>query len=497
MEVDYVVHLAAKATFGNGKEYEQVNYYPTQVLVRILKKSLVLKKIVFTSTIGAIDRHASDRCVKPITVKSQPSPTSDYGSSKLKAEQNIIISGLPYLIIRPTWVYGKNMRRDSHINVFLSMIYKKAVPIYFRFLGKVSLIHVEDLAKSLVNSLLSEIAVNKIYFAETEAITIGEIFRTLFEKVYSKKLKQIPILKWRYFWGRIHSLIPIKISNLFLDYLYAEDRDFRQELLANVSTKKFIHDVDDIISSNIYNTGRWVITGSNSGIGLALARLLVKKGKKLILIDKDLDHLEEFNNQIVIQADLTSPNELLKVVKTISEYKVYCLVNNAGIGFRKSFNDLTLAEIEEVMKINMYAPIFLTKSLLRDLIEEGSIIVNLSSSVAFNPLPNMLMYSATKSFISNWSESLSYELRKTNLVLTFSPSGTLTNFQKQAGVKVFNHGKGLKCPNMVAIEIIEAINKSMTVKIHGRKTLVLLWFSRLLPRGINIKFWGMMFSKIR
>jgi short-subunit dehydrogenase len=109
----------------------------------------------------------------------------------------------------------------------------------------------------------------------------------------------------------------------------------------------------------------------------------------------------------------------------------------------------------------------------------------------------MLLYSATKAFISNWSESLTYELRATNKVVTFSPSGTLTNFQKEAGVKVEKGGKGLLKPEHVADEIIKAVKTGKSVVILGLKTNMLLLFSKVLPRKTNIAFWGRLFEKMR
>ena len=104
-------------------------------------------------------------------------------------------------------------------------------------------------------------------------------------------------------------------------------------------------------------------------------------------------------------------------------------------------------------------PLLITKSLLRQLRESRSSIVNVASSVAYAPLPFMSVYASSKAFMANWSESLTYELKETNKVITVLPSGTFTQFQKSAGVKVSSDGKGLLTPGYVAKKIETAVKK--------------------------------------
>ena len=111
-----------------------------------------------------------------------PYPRSRYGESKLKSETLIRDSGLPFTIIRPTWVYGEDMRTNSHINRFVSMVFERHPVARLAFPGKVSLIHVNDLATALVNCINYEAVIGRTYFAETEALPIGKIFALIAEK---------------------------------------------------------------------------------------------------------------------------------------------------------------------------------------------------------------------------------------------------------------------------------------------------------------------------
>lgn len=495
LRCDYFFHLAANPIYGSNSDYDKVNYEPTVQIVDILKKSKVLKNFIYISTIGAVDRMDNADCKEPITLKSSPNPTSLYGKSKLKSEVYITNSCIPFTIIRPSWVYGEYMRFNSHINKFVTMVYEKSIISRFNFPGKVSLINVHDLSKAMVNCIKNNRIIGKIYFAETEAFSIGNIFRIIFLKINQKKIMQIYLPRFNFIFKRLHSKLPLALSNLFLDYLWARD-DFFQKDFNLQEIRPFYKYVDDVINTNKYN-GYWIITGANSGIGYALSEHLEKLKKKLILIDKDISNLIQFNNQIIFKVDLRDLNQLFALVKNIDQYRIFCLINNAGVGFRGGLKDLDLEQIKNTIYVNVSYPVIFTKLLLDNLISNESTIVNIASSSAYNPLPHMSLYSSSKAFLSNFSESLSYELRKTNKVITFSPSGTYSNFQKNAGVKVINGGKGLLSTEYVANRIIKSVYGFKSVIILGFMTKYLLLISKIIPRKYNILLWGKLFEKLR
>ncbi|MBI4680585.1 MAG: NAD(P)-dependent oxidoreductase [Nitrospirae bacterium] len=99
LNCDYFFHLAANAVFGSDFDYDKANYEPTVQIIDILKGSSCLKNFIFTSTIGAVDRNKDADCKKPLTTKSIPSPTSLYGKSKLKSEEYIVKSGIPFTFL--------------------------------------------------------------------------------------------------------------------------------------------------------------------------------------------------------------------------------------------------------------------------------------------------------------------------------------------------------------------------------------------------------------
>lgn len=497
LESDYVYHLAANATFGNDIDYNSVNHVPTVTIVDILKESTVLKNFIFTSTIGAVDRTKKDRCRKPLNLESIPNPTSEYGKSKIQSEEYIKNSGINYTIIRPCWVYGANMRTNSHINEFVTMVYKKS-PVYkIKFKGKVSLIYVQDLAQALANCIHNEKVIKKIYFGETEALSLGAIFKIIAEKMSAKKVRQIPLLFPSFLIRSLHYKLPLTVSNLFIDYLYAVDERFKADLLDNISVGKFEDTIHEVIDTNVNLSGITIITGANSGIGLELARLLKSKHEKLALVDLFIDNLSEFNDEIILKADISNYHDIDNIKKALTGNKIKCLINNAGVGYKGTFHELDYEKTEKIIDVNIKGTLYLIKIFLNAFITNKTTIVNIASSSAFYPLPNMSIYAASKTFLLNFSQALSFELEKTNTVITFSPSGTYTNFQKSAGVKTEEKGKGLLSPQFVAQQIIRSCEKKKKFVLLGSKTKILNLILSFMPRKMKLNFVGKLFGKTR
>lgn len=144
-----VFHLAADASVAGGPAACANNVRSTERLVEALRNRAP-RRIVYVSSIGAVDRRPSDPCDRPLTEDSPPHPLTAYGQSKLEGERVVASSGLPFSVVRPTWVYGPGMRENSHLRVFLEMVRRGAPGARFRFPGRVSVIHVDDLCTALV-----------------------------------------------------------------------------------------------------------------------------------------------------------------------------------------------------------------------------------------------------------------------------------------------------------------------------------------------------------
>lgn len=285
------------------------------------------------------------------------------------------------------------------------------------------------------------------------------------------------------------------MANLFIDYLYARDERFAADFGLQECVP-FSTGIGDVIAANAHVAGWWVITGANSGIGLQLAAILDNAGKKLVLIDRQTDVLEQrFARHRVLRMDLSDEQQVRSGVETLRGLRVFRLVNNAGVGFRGTLMQLPFESVRAMIDVNIRAPLLLTKLLWEDLSATGGTVVNITSSVAYGPLPFMSIYAASKAFMLHWSEALRYEARPSVRVVTVTPSGTRTNFQRSAGVH--DGGSGLLDPEMVARKILAAVDAGKPVKIVNPATRVMHLLARLVPRSIMTELWGRMFERYR
>lgn len=492
---DWVFHLAADATFGKGEHYHLVNVVPVERMLAQLAGSVRLRRFVFVSTVGAVDRSPNDSVGHPLTILSIPHPTSDYGRSKLEAEARVRASGLPWTIIRPGWVYGPEMRANSHLNVIARMVKNRTPMARLQWPGRVPLIHVEDLAAAMVRCLAEPASEGKTYFAVTENRSLGEVFDGLHQAIHGKPIWQLPVPRFRLALGRCHHRLPLSIANLFLDYLAAEDEAFRQALLP---AKPILWEQgrEDLAKRHRAKDGWWIVTGANSGIGHALVETLVGEGSRVIAVDRSTGNLQPSGAVRVVEADLTEAAALQRVAAAAADGRLAGLINNAGVGFRGGLFERSWADAETTVRVNILGAMQLTYLLKDQLQRDGAVIVNIASSVAYHPLPHMSVYAASKAFILSWSLALSEELRATNRVVTFSPSGTRTNFQHAGGVKGAQDA-GLLDPAVVAREILAAARNGVRHRLLGLKSRVLVGFSRLIPLAPRLRVWRLLFAAKR
>lgn len=185
-----------------------------------------------------------------------------------------------------------------------------------------------------------------------------------------------------------------------------------------------------------------LITGASSGIGEALARLFAKKGISLILSGRNEQKLqklkEELSNDVVIEiviADLKEKTGRLKLISKIQEGNIDLLINNAGFGINgKALSHLT-NELLEIVEVNAVATLELTLEAAHSFLKfkKKGVILNVSSVAGFYVIPNLVVYSATKTFVNSFSEGLDYELKKNGIrVLTSCPGKVNTMFSTRA-----------------------------------------------------------------
>jgi len=221
-----------------------------------------------------------------------------------------------------------------------------------------------------------------------------------------------------------------------------------------------------------------LITGASSGIGYEMAQQLAALKYNLILTARSEDKLAAMQEELssrhkidvhYITKDLGKPGQAAQLFYDVksANYQVSHLINNAGFGNYGDFIETSLEEELNMIDLNISSLVVLTKLFAKDMAARKSgRIMNVSSVIAYLPFPYMSVYSATKSFVLAFSETLAAELEGTGVVVTtlasgftetafISPEMRETNLLKSSkpapvktvaaeGVKLLLHGKGRK-----------------------------------------------------
>lgn len=185
-----------------------------------------------------------------------------------------------------------------------------------------------------------------------------------------------------------------------------------------------------------------LITGATSGIGKNIARVLSKKGWKLILTGRNEAVLKRLQNELgnceIIAADLAERSEVFKVYEFCRDKGVDMLVNNAGYGIFGKFDETDLNDELNMINVNITAVHILMKLFLRDFKKQDhGIILNVASSAGFLTGPLLSSYYASKNYVVRLSLAAAEELRreKSNVKITvLCPGPVDTEFNNRAGV---------------------------------------------------------------
>jgi short-subunit dehydrogenase len=172
-----------------------------------------------------------------------------------------------------------------------------------------------------------------------------------------------------------------------------------------------------------------LITGASRGIGRELARVFAERGFDLIAAARNEEQLRELEREchkhgsevLVYPVDLldrSAPKRLLEAVEEHGK-PIDVLVNDAGVLETGNFAELDLDAQLRIVDLNVRALTELTHRFLPGMIARGSgRILNVGSTSAFQPIPTLGLYAASKAFVLSLSESLSEELRDTGVTVT-------------------------------------------------------------------------------
>lgn len=157
-----------------------------------------------------------------------------------------------------------------------------------------------------------------------------------------------------------------------------------------------------------------VVTGAGRGLGLAIAAALRQAGFQLILTGRE--SVRQWSNSAlkVIEGDLRDYNTINRITHAAEDYEAKILINNAGVYLNKSLRDHTREEIQDMIQVNLVAPILLTQALWSTL-SGGGLVININSLAGKTGGCREAVYSASKAGLRGFSESLQFEGTKDNV----------------------------------------------------------------------------------
>ena len=235
-----------------------------------------------------------------------------------------------------------------------------------------------------------------------------------------------------------------------------------------------------------------LITGASSGLGADFARILSAKGYDLILVARRKKKMEALAKELktnveIIELDISSTYNCMKLYDKVKKEKIDILINNAGFGLFGKFDETKLDTELDMIDLNIKAVHTLTKLFLKDFKKRDSgYILNIASAAAFLPGPLMSTYYATKAYLLHLTLAIREELDKdsSNVYIgALCPGPVDTEFNKVAKVKFTV--KSLSSEYITKYAIDKMFKNKMII-IPGTTTRVAIYLSKLLPFSLKL-----------
>ena len=242
-----------------------------------------------------------------------------------------------------------------------------------------------------------------------------------------------------------------------------------------------------------------LITGASAGLGVEFARQCVKRGEEVILVARRKDRLNKLAAELgkahVIAADLSKPKAAEKLFAEVASRGLWVrtLINNAGFGLRGRFDALALDRQLEMIDLNIRSLTNLAFVALDNMrAHGGGAILNVASTAAFQPGPNMAVYFATKAYVLSFTEALHEEWKDRGIkVSALCPGPTRTEFGDVAGIKTLGSFDRLAMEAEPVVRAgLEGLDRNQAVVIPGVPNKIGAWSTRLAPRSTVRKIAG-------
>lgn len=238
-----------------------------------------------------------------------------------------------------------------------------------------------------------------------------------------------------------------------------------------------------------------IITGASSGIGEATARVFSQAGYNLVLAARRTDRLQQLAGELekmggkalVVPTDLRQVGDIDNLVIQAMGYfgRIDVLFNNAGIGHLNWLEGLEVADIEDLVRVNLMAVIYTSRAVLPYMIEQrAGNIVNMVSIAGLIGSPTYTIYAASKFAVRGFNEALRREVNIHNIKVSGifpgavnTAFGAQTRMKRKTGIKT---PKALSLsPDAVARDVLRLVNKPRRVLIRPWYMIFAVWTNAL------------------
>ena len=237
-----------------------------------------------------------------------------------------------------------------------------------------------------------------------------------------------------------------------------------------------------------------VVTGASSGLGVAYAEHLAAEGVGVVLVARSADKMEKVAaglrerhgvETLVLPVDLTDRNARAGLVERLSGLEISYLVNNAGFGTLGHFHEIEPGRIASELELNVVALTELTRAVLPGMLaRRRGAIINVSSTGGFQPIPEMAVYAASKSYVLRFTVGLWGELKDTGVrAIAICPGPTETDFFANAGNDAVMSRR--RSPEEVVATTFDGLAKHRPFVVDGALNKAMAFANRLAPASVQ------------
>ena len=254
------------------------------------------------------------------------------------------------------------------------------------------------------------------------------------------------------------------------------------------------------------DAGWAVVTGASSGLGALFAEKLAQRGLPLVLTGRNEARLTKVRQRVqrvapsievdLVVGDLGGQAGVEALVAALDGRVIDVLVNNAGFGTYGRLDEVDPEREHDLIAVNVDALVHLTHAVLPGMLARGhGQILNVASTIAFQPAPYQATYGASKAFVLSFSQALWAETRSSGVTVTaLCPGPTRTGFVDALDADVSQTAiyKRLASPEPVVDAGLRALDRGRPLVVPGVRNWLMANGARLSPGWVGALISGRM-----